>query len=171
MNKSDRHALILRLVREREIGTQEELAQALSELGHEVVQTTVSRDITELGLIKARSASGKLVYAPAAGMNGNPRQVQVAEAFRRWALSCESSGNMAVLTTPPGFAGALAQEIDDAHLPKVLATLAGENTILVIAREGVKGAELAEELRSEFLAGLEFSATRVVWTPPARSAG
>ena len=92
MNKSDRHAVILRLVREREIATQEELAQALRELGYEVVQTTVSRDITELGLVKVRGASGRLVYAPAAGANGNRRQAQLAEAFKRWALSCESSG-------------------------------------------------------------------------------
>ncbi|MHB8060135.1 MAG: arginine repressor, partial [Gaiellaceae bacterium] len=67
MNKSDRHAVILRLVREREIATQDELAQALHELGYEVVQTTVSRDITELGLVKVRGAGGRLVYAPAAG--------------------------------------------------------------------------------------------------------
>lgn len=155
MNRSDRHALILRLVHEREIATQEELAQVLRELGHEVVQTTVSRDVNELGLVKTRGASGRLVYASAAGMNGNRREAQLDEAFKRWALGCESSGNMVVLTTPPGFAGALAQEIDDAHLPDVLATLAGENTILVVARDGVPGAKLCEELRRDFLAGIE----------------
>lgn len=155
MNKSDRHAVILRLVREREIATQDELAQALHELGHEVVQTTVSRDITELGLVKVRGAGGRLVYAPAAGANGHRRQAQLAEAFKRWALDCESSGNLVVLTTPPGFAGALAQEVDDAHIPHILATLAGENTILVVPCEGMTGAELAEELRGEFLAGLD----------------
>lgn len=155
MNRSDRHALILRLVREREIATQEELALALRELGHDVVQTTVSRDIGELGLVKVRGASGRLVYAPASGANGNPRQAQLADAFKRWALGCQSSANLVVLRTPPGFAGALAQEIDDAHLPHVLATLAGENTILVVAREGKTGAELGEEFRSEFLAGMD----------------
>jgi len=155
MNRSDRQALILRLVHEREIATQEELAQVLRELGHEVVQTTVSRDINELGLVKVRGASGRLVYAPAAGMNGHRRGTHVAEAFKRWALGCESSDNLVVLTTPPGFAGALAQEIDDARLPHVLATLAGENTILVVARESVPGAELCEELRRDFLAGIE----------------
>ena len=155
MKKSDRHAVILRLVREREIATQDELAQALHELGYEAVQTTVSRDITELGLVKVRGACGRLVYAPAAGANGHRRQTQLAEAFKRWALSCESSANLVVLTTPPGFAGALAQEVDDAHLPHILATLAGENTIFVVACEGMTGAELAEELRAEFLAGLD----------------
>ncbi len=155
MNKSDRHAVILRLVREREITTQDELVEALRELGYEVVQTTVSRDITELGLVKVRGAAGRLVYAPTSGMNGHRRQAQLAEAFKRWGLSCESSGSLVVLTTPPGFAGAMAQEIDDAHLPSILATLAGENTILIVACEGMTGAELAEELRSRFLTGLE----------------
>ena len=102
-----------------------------------------------------RGTGGRLVYAPAAGANGHRRQAQLAEAFKRWALNCESSGSLVVLTTPPGFAGALAQEIDDAHLPRILATLAGENTILIVACEGVTGAELAEELRNEFLAGLD----------------
>jgi transcriptional regulator of arginine metabolism len=102
-----------------------------------------------------RGAGGRLVYAPAAGANGHRRQTQLAEAFKRWALSCESSANLVVLTTPPGFAGALAQEVDDAHLPHILATLAGENTIFVVACEGMTGAELAEELRAEFLAGLD----------------
>jgi transcriptional regulator of arginine metabolism len=160
MNKSDRHAVILRLVRERELATQDELAQALRELGHEVVQTTVSRDIAELGLVKVRGAGGRLVYAPIAGANGHRRQAPLAEAFKRWALSCESSANLVVLTAPPGFAGALAQEIDDAHLSHILATLAGENTILVVACEGVTGAELAEELRAEFLAGIDIESEK-----------
>lgn len=155
MNRGDRHALILRLVHERELATQDELAHALHELGHDVVQTTVSRDINELGLVKVRGVSGRLVYAPAAGVNGNRREPQLAEAFKRWALGCDSSGNLVVLTTLPGFADPLAQEIDEARLPDILATLAGENTILVVAREGVPGAELCEELRREFLAGID----------------
>ncbi len=155
MNRGDRHALILRLVREREIATQEELAHALRELGHEVVQTTVSRDIHELGLMKVRNSSGKLVYAPADAANGNRRRSQLADAFRRWALSCQSSGNLVVLETLPGFADPLAQEIDEAHIPHVLATLAGENTILVVAEEGIPGAELSKQLQEQFLSGME----------------
>jgi arginine repressor len=54
----------------------------------------------------------------------------------------------------------MAQEIDDAHLPSILATLAGENTILIVACEGITGAELAEELRSEFLAGLDIESDK-----------
>jgi transcriptional regulator of arginine metabolism len=151
VNKSERHAVILRLVREREIYTQEELAQALGVLGFEVVQTTVSRDIAELGLVKARSGDGKLVYAPPSGLNGNRRHAQLAEAFKRWALSCEANGSLVLVTTPPGFAGALAQEIDEARHPGILGTLAGENTILIVARVGISGDELCRQLREELL--------------------
>ena len=154
MNRSDRHAVILRLVREREIVTQEELAHALTELGYDVVQTTVSRDIAELGLLKVRGSSGRLVYAPNSGRNGGRRHAQLSEAFKRWALSCDASGNIVLVITPPGFSGALAQEIDDAQHPKILGTLAGENTVMIVAREGIAGKELCEELQREFLAGV-----------------
>ena len=62
MNRPERHAAILRLVRERPISTQTELADALRSEGHEVVQTTVSRDVHELGLVKVRHATGRLAY-------------------------------------------------------------------------------------------------------------
>ena len=64
MNRRERQAAILRLVREHAISTQSELAEALREDGFDVVQTTVSRDVSELGLVKVRAPSGRLVYAP-----------------------------------------------------------------------------------------------------------
>ena len=81
MNRRERQGLILQLVREREIGTQTELAEALRDLGHDVVQTTVSRDIAELGLVKVRSASGRLVYAPPGGTNGDRFRELVREVL------------------------------------------------------------------------------------------
>ena len=64
MNRRERQTAILRLVREQAISTQSELAAALHESGFDVVQTTVSRDVAELGLVKVRAPSGRLVYAP-----------------------------------------------------------------------------------------------------------
>ena len=156
MNRSDRHALILRLVREREIATQEELAQALRELGHEVVQTTVSRDIAELGLVKVRGASGRLVYAPAAGMNGNRRQASARRGLQALGARLRVERQYG----RPDHAARVRRSRSRRRsttrtCPNILATLAGENTILVVAREGVPGAELCEELRREFLAGIE----------------
>jgi len=143
MNRHERHAAILRLVRERPISTQAELAQALHDEGHDVVQTTVSRDVHELGLVKARHASGRLVYAfpEDAGV-----AEEIADALGRWALTLEASGNLVVVTTPPGYASALAQAVDLARHPHVVGTIAGENTVLLVAREPATGEQLADEL-------------------------
>jgi transcriptional regulator of arginine metabolism len=148
MNRRERQALILRLVRERELGTQSEVAEALHGLGHDVVQTTVSRDVAELGLVKVRGENGRLVYAtPATNGNGSARRrVALQEALERWALTLEASGNLVVVRTPPGFANALAHELDESGHPHVAGTVAGDDTILVVARS-VSGDELVEEFR------------------------
>lgn len=152
MNRNERHAAILRLVREQPLSTQSELADALRAEGHEVVQTTVSRDIHELGLVKVRHESGRLVYAfpeDVAGYNED-----LTDALTRWALTLEPSGNLVVVTTPYGYASALAQAIDVARHPHIAGTIAGENTVLLVAREPVTGAELADELRAQRLKGV-----------------
>jgi transcriptional regulator of arginine metabolism len=150
MNRNERHAAILRLVREQPISTQAELADALRREGHEVVQTTVSRDVHELGLIKVRDAGGRLVYAFA---EDGGYSEELSDALSRWTLTVEPSGTLVVLTTPYGYASALAQAIDVARHPHVAGTIAGENTVLLVSREPVTGAELAEEIRSRRLKG------------------
>jgi transcriptional regulator of arginine metabolism len=151
VNRAERHAAIQRLVREHPLSTQTELADALRAEGHEVVQTTVSRDIHELGLIKVRHASGRLVYAfpeDAAGYDED-----LADALTRWALTLEPSANLVVVLTPYGYASALAQAIDVARHPHIAGTIAGENTVLLVAREPATGAALVDELRSLRLKG------------------
>ena len=150
MNRNERHAAIQRLVRQQPLSTQTELADALRREGYEVVQTTVSRDIHELGLIKVRHASGRLVYAfPEDGAYSE----ELSEALKRWALTVEASGNLVVMTTPYGYASALAQAVDVARHPHIAGTIAGENTVLLVSREPLTGVELAEELRSQRLKG------------------
>jgi transcriptional regulator of arginine metabolism len=150
MNRNERHAAILRLVHEQPLSTQTELADALRREGYEVVQTTVSRDIHELGLIKVRHASGRLVYAfPEDGAYSE----ELSEALTRWALTVEASGNLVVMTTPYGYASALAQAVDVARHSHIAGTIAGENTVLLVSREPLTGAELADELRSQRLKG------------------
>ena len=150
MNRNERHAAILRLVREQPLSTQAELADALHREGHEVVQTTVSRDIHELGLIKVRHASGRLVYAFA---EDGGYSEELSEALTRWALTVEPSGNLVVLTTPSGYASPLAQAVDLAHHPRIAGTVAGENTVMLVSREPHTGAELADEIRAQRLQG------------------
>jgi transcriptional regulator of arginine metabolism len=144
MNRHERHAAILRLVHERPISTQSELVEALRSEGHDVVQTTVSRDVHELGLIKVRDASSRLVYAYPEDSGFTE---EVSDAVSRWALTVEPSGNLVVVTTPYGYASALAQAIDVARHTHIAGTIAGENTVLLVAREPVTGAQLAEELQ------------------------
>ena len=150
MNRNERHAAILRLVHEQPLSTQTELADALRREGYEVAQTTVSRDVHELGLIKVRHASGRLVYAfPEDGAYSE----ELSEALTRWALTVEASANLVVMTTPYGYASALAQAVDVARHPHIAGTIAGENTVLLVSREPLTGAELADELRSQRLKG------------------
>jgi transcriptional regulator of arginine metabolism len=145
MDKFERQGAIMRLVRERQLSTQAELAGALREAGIDVVQTTVSRDIAQLGLVKVRNSDGRLVYA-LPGAEDLDRLNELATAMRRWALAVTPSASLVVVQTPPGFASPLAEAIDLAQVGDVAGTIAGENTIFIAAREGVSGAELAAQL-------------------------
>lgn len=146
MNKFERQGAILRLVQERPLATQTEVAEALRAAGYEAVQTTVSRDIAQLGLVKVRGVDGRLVYA-LPGAADLTRLSELTAALRRWTLTLTPTGNLVVVQTPSGCANALAQAIDDARLPDIAGTVAGDNTIFVAAREGLSGPQLAAELR------------------------
>jgi transcriptional regulator of arginine metabolism len=146
VNKFERQGAILRLVAERELSTQAEVVDALDEVGIEAVQTTVSRDIAQLGLVKARNAEGRLVYK-LPGADDLTRLSELTAALRGSTLSLEATGSLVVLKTPPGYASGLAKAIDEARLPDAAGTVAGDDTIFVAAREGITGAELADELR------------------------
>jgi transcriptional regulator of arginine metabolism len=152
MNRRERQNAILNLVRERALSTQAEVAAALKESGFEVVQTTVSRDIAELGLVKVRAPSGRLVYAPP-GTTDTDRLRALAAAMRRYAIGLEAAGSLVVLTTPSGYANALAQAIDEASHQGIAGTVAGDNTILVVARDGTPAALLRDELAGHVLEG------------------
>jgi transcriptional regulator of arginine metabolism len=141
----ERQDAILRLVGERHLSTQAELAEALRGEGIDAVQTTVSRDVARLGLVKVRNGDGRLVYA-LPGAADLRRLAQLQSALRNWAGTMIPTGNLLVLHTPRGFAAALADAIDEAGLPEVAGTVAGDNTILVAVRDGSGAAELAFEL-------------------------
>jgi transcriptional regulator of arginine metabolism len=122
------------------------VADALRDQGYDAVQTTVSRDIAQLGLVKVRAGSGRLVYAMP-GAADLDRLSELTSALRRWAISLTPSANLLVVHTPSGYASALSEAIDGAHLSDVAGSIAGENTIMVAARDGLTGADLAEQFR------------------------
>ncbi len=152
MQRRLRHAAILELVHARDLSTQAEVAEALRIGGFDVVQTTVSRDIAELGLVKVRTADGGLAYAPS-GSVGHGSAPRIGSAIRRFALSVEAAGALVVLRTPSGCASALAQALDEAALSSVAGTIAGDNTIFVALRDARNAAALADEIRGHLLEG------------------
>jgi transcriptional regulator of arginine metabolism len=152
MNRRERQNAILKLVRQRALSTQAEVAAALHEAGYDVVQTTVSRDIAELGLVKVRAPSGRLVYAPP-GTSDADRLRALGSAMRRYALGVEAAGSLVVITTPSGYANALAQAMDETAHPSIAGTIAGDNTIFVAVHDGVTARAFADELAGDLLQG------------------
>ena|SRR5947209_4894312 len=144
--KFERQGTILRLVQDRALSTQQEVADALRASGIETVQATVSRDIAQLGLVKVRNAEGRLVYA-LPGSEDLARLDELTSALRRWTLSLEPTGNLLVLKTPAGFASPLAEVIDRVAPHEVAGTIAGENTVFIAPRNGLTGADLAQQFR------------------------
>ncbi len=132
----------------RSVHSQSELAALLADEGIDVTQATLSRDLEELGAVKLRGADGGVgVYvvpedgSPVRGVSGGTERV--SRLLGELLVSTDASGNLAVLRTPPGAAHYLASAIDRAALPDVVGTIAGDDTILVVAREPMTGAELA----------------------------
>ncbi len=145
--KFERQGTILRLVQQQPLSTQAEVAEALRAIGIETVQATVSRDIAQLGLVKVRNEEGRLVYA-LPGAADLRRLDELTSALRRFMGETIPSGTTLVIKTPRGFAVALADAIDDAALPEVAGTIAGDNTVFVAARDGLSAADLDAHLRS-----------------------
>ena len=131
--KSVRHDLILDIIAKKDIETQEELAAELKARGVKVTQATVSRDIKELRLLKVLSENGGYKYATAerAEKGMSERFIRIlAESV----MSIESAVNLIVIKTISASAQAAAEAIDSLKWPELLGTIAGDNTILVIAR-------------------------------------
>jgi transcriptional regulator of arginine metabolism len=146
--RAGRQARIVTLLSSQLVRSQTELAGLLAAEGIEVTQATLSRDLEELGAVKLRAADGGggayIVPedgSPVRGVSGGTERV--SRLLSDLLVSTDASGNLAVLRTPPGAAHYLASAIDRAALPYVVGTVAGDDTILVIAREPMTGAELA----------------------------
>ena len=145
--KFERQGTILQLVQQKPLSTQAEVAEALKANGIEAVQATVSRDISQLGLVKVRNTEGRLVYA-LPGAADLRRLDELTTALRRYMGKTATSGSILVVETPRGFAAALADAIDTAALPEVAGTIAGDNTVFVACADGTKPFEVDGLLRS-----------------------
>ncbi|MER7587355.1 arginine repressor [Micromonospora sp. NPDC127501] len=151
LTRAARHARIVELIRDRSIRSQTELADLLAADGVGVTQATLSRDLEELGAVKVRGGDGPAVYLIPEDGQRPLRDAEAAPArlvrlLRELLNGVDSSGNIAVLRTPPGAAQYLASALDRAGLPEIVGTIAGDDTILVVAREAVGGAALGDKL-------------------------
>lgn len=148
-----RQARIVQLITNRAIRSQSELATLLAAEGIETTQATLSRDLDELGAVKLRGADGGApIYvipedgSPVRAVEGGTDRLRrlLAELL----VSVDASANLTVLRTPPGAAHYLASAIDRAALHDIVGTIAGDDTIVVVAREPLTGTELGGRLRA-----------------------
>jgi transcriptional regulator of arginine metabolism len=151
--RAGRQARIADLVSTMGIRSQTELAKMLAAEGIEVTQATLSRDLDELGAVKLRGADGGApVYvipedgSPVRGVQGGTSRL--SRLLGELLVSADGSANVTVLRTPPGAAQFLASAIDRAALHEVVGTIAGDDTVMVIAREPLTGLDLAERFRT-----------------------
>jgi len=146
VTRAGRHARIVELIRQKAIRSQTELAEVLAADGVQVTQATLSRDLEELRAVKV----GGAYLIPEDGTRPL-REVEDAPArllrlLRELLTGVDASGNIAVLRTPPGAAQFLASALDRSGLTDVVGTIAGDDTILVVARDVTGGKALADKL-------------------------
>jgi transcriptional regulator of arginine metabolism len=152
LSKTARQHKIATLLADRQVMNQTQIVELLAEEGIAVNQATVSRDLEELAAIKVRVPGGESAYAiPELPTH----QVAPTEHLRRvlgdWVAEVDRSGDLVVLRTPPGSAHVVASAIDRSGLPDVVGTVAGDDTLLIIATEK-RGSAVADEVAR--LAGL-----------------
>lgn len=137
--KTSRLETLKLLISSMELSSQEEVLRALKKEGYSLTQATLSRDLKQLKVAKAASINGKYVYVlPNETMYrrvSTPKQVSEMLATPGF-LSLNFSGNIGVIKTRPGYASSIAYNIDNSDIPEILGTIAGDDTILVVIREG-----------------------------------
>ncbi|CDF58197.1 arginine repressor [Thermobrachium celere] len=144
--KISRHAKILEIINNKEIETQEELVEELRKIGMDVTQATISRDIKELKLVKVLTKYGKYKYA-SMSQSDNYLTEKLVNIFSQTVLSIDYVNNMIVVKTLSGSASAAAEAIDTLKLDGIVGTIAGDNTIFVLARSNEKAEEIVTRFR------------------------
>ena len=146
--KAGRQRLIASVVSRRRIGSQLELAEALSRAGCSVTQATISRDIRELRLEKTSDALGRPRYAmPGRGARRDPRD-SLNGVLRQFGVRATAAQNIVVVQSELGTAPAIARALDRLEHPKIVGTLAGDDTCLVVTSGSADARAMARELSS-----------------------
>ncbi len=150
--KTQRQHRIALLLEGHAVTSQTQLVDLLAAEGVVATQATVSRDLDELGAVKVRIGGGESVYAVPEFEHRVEPEGHLRRVFGEWVVEVSHSGNLVVVRTPPGSAHVVASAIDRSALSDIIGTVAGDDTIVVIAAEHVGGVAVARQLAD--LAGL-----------------
>jgi len=152
--KRQRQHRIIQLLAEQAVTSQSHLVDLLAAGGIEATQATASRDLEELGAIKVRVPGGDTVYAiPELASEQLLPEDHLRRVLGEWVASVQSSANIVVMRTPPGSAHVVASALDRASVDGVMGTVAGDDTLMIVADGNTAGSDLEGRLRE--LAGLD----------------
>ena len=153
VTKTQRQHRVAGLLERHAVTSQAVLVELLAAEGVAATQATVSRDLDELGAVKVRVPGGETVYAiPELAKDRLAPEDHLRRVLGDWVADVASSANIVVLRTPPGSAHVVGSALDRAGLEEIVGTVAGDDTVIVVAAEQVGGAEVARRLSA--LAGL-----------------
>ena len=150
--KQERQRLIRNLIRDHKVASQEELSALLAQAGCDVAQATLSRDIREMRITKVHDGEGYYYRLP--GAFHFPVTLGGGDLLSGSVERLEFSGQMAVISTRPGHANMIASVIDAGHPRPIMGTLAGDDTVLLVLREGYSPGEVTEAL-TPIIKGIE----------------
>ena len=144
--KTERQKIILELIEQEAIETQEQMIERLAERGIESTQATISRDIKQLHLVKEPSGGGHLRYAVSAHKARLNIADRLQSILRESITGVDYAVNIVVLKTMPGLAGAAGAAFDGMSVPTMVGCLSGDDTVLIIMRDEASAEELCEEI-------------------------
>ena len=147
--KNSRMEALKMLISSKELGSQEEVLQALEKEGFKLTQATLSRDLKQLKVAKAASMNGKYVYVlPNDTMYKRITKPRSATEMLKSSgfISINFSGNMGVIKTRPGYASSIAYNIDNSEIPSIIGTIAGDDTIFIVMKENASRDQVLDEL-------------------------
>ena len=147
--KNNRLEALRLIISSQQLGSQDELLSALQKEGFKLTQATLSRDLKQLKVAKAASMSGNYVYVlpnetmyKRVSSPNTIREMMKVPGF----VSINFSGNIGIIKTRPGYASSIAWNIDNSDIPEILGTIAGDDTIFIVIKEGIKHQDVIDTL-------------------------
>ena len=148
--KTARQGIILEIIASRDIETQNQLMEALSERGVKSTQATLSRDIKELRLVKELSTSGRYRYVQPAHDESAGHNEKLRKIFKEGVVSCDTAMNLIVLKTLPGLASAASSAMDGMEMSALVGTVAGDDTVFIAMKDVRSAEQFCEEIKKLF---------------------